>query len=360
MPPVPPPKIVRAVEAIRASLQKLVRKLAPAPFALLELAQGSMVTQAIYVAAELRVAEALVDGPLPVNVLASKVGAEPDALFRLLRALATYGIFTERRDGSFALTPMASALRADAPITMRDIAVLMGHPIHWEDWSHLIDTVRTGEPSLPKLRGMGAFEYLEANPEYGSVFIGGMGNMSETETDPIVAGYDFSRFGTVVDFGAGRGTLLAGILRKNPRLKGILVDPRVDSNGARDFLEEAGVLDRVEIEKSGLFDPVPTGGDAYVLKHIVHDWPEAKVVEMLTNIRAAMRPEGRLLLVEMVPPTGNKAHAGKLVDLWLMLLVGGKERTEHQYAEVLAKAGFRLERVVETAAPVSVVEARPV
>ena len=360
MPALPPPKVVRAVERVRASLQRLTRLLAPAPFALLELAQGSMVTQALYVAAELGVADVLAPGPLPVEQVAEQVGADPQALYRLLRLLASYSVFTERADGRFALTPMAAALRSGTEGSMRDIAVLMGHPTHWEDWGHLLEAVRTGEPSLPKLRGMGAFDYLEANPEYGAVFIGGMGNMSDTETAPILAGYDFSRFETVVDFGAGRGTLLAGILQRSPRSRGILVDPRVETNGAAQYLREQGVADRCAIDRSGLFDPVPSGGDAYVLKHIVHDWPEPRVLEMLTNIRKSINPGGRLLLIEMVPTPGNAPHAGKLVDLWLMLLVGGQERTAAQYADLLAAAGFQLERVVQTAAPVSVIEARPV
>lgn len=333
-----------------------------APFALLELAMGSMVTQAIHVAAELRVAEALQDGPLKPGEIAERVGANEEGLDRLLRLLASYHIFEGQEDGTYALTPMGDALRADHPLTMRDIAVLMGHPIHWEDWSHLLDSVVTGEPSLPKLRGMGAFEYLEQNAEYGEVFIKGMGNMSDTETVPVVASYDFSQFGTVVDFCGGRGGLLSGILQSAPETRGILSDPRVEGNGAAEFLAGQGVADRATTHAGGLFDAVVEGGDAYVLKHIVHDWPEDKVLEILKNIRAAIKPGGKLLLIEMVIPEDelNAPHSGKLVDMWLMLLVGGKERTATQYADLVARAGFKLERVVQTGSPVSIVEAIPV
>ncbi|MFH0246518.1 methyltransferase [Streptomyces sp. HK10] len=356
--PLPPARIVRAVEGVRTGLQRLARKLAPPPFSLLEMIQGAMLSQAIYAAAELRVAEALRDGPLPVAQLAERVGAHPDSLQRVLRLLASNDIFAERKDGSFALTPMARALLQDAPMSMHGIAVLMGHPIHWEDWSHFVDAVRSGEPSLPKLRGMTAFEFLEAKPEYGEVFTKGMGAMSATETEPILAAYDFSRFGTVVDFCAGRGELLAGVLKKSPGVRGILSDPRVGENGAAAYLAEQGVADRCEVVANDMFGPVPEGGDAYILKHIVHDWPEEKILEILGNVRAAMRPGGRLLLMEMVvPDKPNATHASKLVDLWLMLLVGGKERTAAQYSELLAAAGFRLERVVETPAAISVVEA---
>lgn len=358
MPPLPPARVVRAVEGVRAALQSLTRKLAPPPFALLELVQGAMVSQAIYVAAELRVAQTLVEGPLAPERIAEKTGADPDALHRLLRLLATYDIFAERKDGRFALTAMGRALCEDAPMSMYGIARLMGHPLHWEDWGHLVDAVRTGEPSLPKLRGMGAFEYLEANAEYGAVFTSGMGAMSSTETEPLLAAYDFARYGTVVDFCGGRGDLLAGVLKKTPSARGILSDPRVGSNGAAAFLAEQGVSDRCTIADGGLFDAVPGGGDAYILKHIIHDWPEPQALEILGNVREAMNPGGRLLVMEMVIPDKlNGPHSGKLVDLWLMLLVGGKERTRAQYGDLLDRAGFTLERVVQTPAAISIVEA---
>lgn len=356
---VPPARVVRAIEGARARIQRLSQLMVPAPIALLELTQGSMITQAIYVAAELGVADALSDGPLPAEEIARIVKANPEAVYRLLRLLSSYSIFAEQSDGRFKLTPMADALRSDTPNSMRGMAVLMGHPTHWEDWSHLVNSVRTGEPSLPKLRGMGAFEYLESNPEYGAVFNQGMTNLSDLETDPILAAYDFSRFNTIVDVGGGRGALLAGILQRATNSRGILFDARAVSSGAEALLEEAGVVERCTIEGGGLFDPVTPRGDAYILKHIVHDWPESKALEILKNVRDAISAEGRLLLIEFVPTQGNAQHPGKLVDLWLMLLVGGKERTSTQYSELLASAGFQLDRVVQTASPASIVEARP-
>ncbi|MFJ9250094.1 methyltransferase [Streptomyces sp. NPDC101776] len=360
MPELPPPHVVRAVEKNRAELQRQARELAPPPFALLELVMGSMLTQAVHVAAKLRFAETLTGGPLPPAEIARQAGAHEEAVARVLRLLAAHGVFEALDDGTYQLTPMADALRADHPMSMRDIAVLMGHPIHWEDWGHFLDTVLTGEPSLPKLRGMSAFEYLEHNPEYGAVFINGMGSMSSTETAPVTAAYDFSPFATVVDFCGGQGGLLAGILHSTPGIRGILADPRVAANGAAEFLAGQGVAERVTTHDGGLFDPVVTGGDAYVLKHIVHDWPQEQALQILRNVRAAMKPDGRLLLVEMVVPEDDAPHSAKLVDLWLMLLVGGKERTVAQYTDLLSRAGFRLERVVETAAAVSVIEAIPV
>jgi hypothetical protein len=331
----------------------------PAPIALLELIQGSMITQSIYVAAQLGIADTLRDGSLTAGEIARRVDANPEATYRLLRLLSSYSIFAEQDDGRFTSTPMADALRSDLPDSMRDIALLMGHPTHWEDWSQLTNSVRTGEASLPKLRGMGAFEYLEANPEYAAVFNNGMTNLSNLETEPLLAAYDFSRFDTIVDVGGGRGALLAAILERASNSRGILFDDRAEATGAGAFLEEAGIAGRCTVESGTLFAKIPPGGGAYILKHIVHDWPESKALDILKNVRNAISPEGTLLLIEFVLPEGNAQHIGKLVDLWLLLLVGGKERTAAQYAGLLASAGFRLARVVPTASQVSIIEARP-
>src|SRR5215471_14093768 len=176
-----------------------------AAFALLELTQGSVVTQAIYVAAKLGIADMLGEGPLSVEEIAKRAESVPEATHRLLQTLSGYSVFAERDDGRFELTPMASALRADAPTPMRDIALLMGHPLFWEDWGHLMESVQTGEASMPKVRGMGALEFLMANPDYAAAFLMAMANLSDPETDPIAGACDFSRFGKIIDVGGGRG-----------------------------------------------------------------------------------------------------------------------------------------------------------
>jgi hypothetical protein len=184
--------------------------------------------------------------------------------------------------------------------------------------------------------------------------------VSDLETDPIVAAYDFSGFDTIVDVGGGRGALLAAILRRATRSTGVLFDGNAGHLAAPEVLAEAGVAQRCTIVDGGLFDPPPAGADAYILKHIVHDWPEPDVLKVLKNVRNAIGADGRLLLMEFVAPEGNTPHPAKLVDLWLMLLVGGMERTAAQYSALLGAAGFRIERVVQTATPLSIVEARPV
>jgi len=333
---------------------------APPPFALLGMIMGSMLTQAIHVAAVLDFAGILADGPLAAKEIARQAGSDPDASERLLRTLASFGIFTEDADGRFALTPLADALRADAPVSMRGMALLLGHPYQWEDWGHLIDSVRTGEPVMETLRGMGGYQFLAANPDFAQVFEGGMGTLSDLETVPVAEGYDYAKFDTLVDVFGGRGAVLAEILQRAPDTRGVLFDQRAEHLGAQKFLEEAGVADRASVDTGELFGTVPAGGDGYLLKHIVHEWPEAKSLEILRNVRKAIRDDGTVLLVEFVLPDGNAPHPGKLVDLWLMILMGGRERTRAQYAELLGKAGFELTRVIETASSAAIIEAKPV
>lgn len=330
-----------------------------AAFAVLNLIQGSVITQALYVAAKFGIADVLGDGPLTATEIAKRVGTEPEATYRLLRALSGYSIFAEQADGRFALTPMADALRDDAPDSMRGIAMLMGHPLLWEDWGQLINSVRTGEASLPKLRGMGAYDFLMANPEYAAVFFQGMGSMSGAETDPIIATYDFSRFRKIVDVGGGRGTLIAGILQKAPSAKGVLYDAPFATADAGPVLDAAGVASRCSVENGSFFDKLPAGADAYVLKHILHDFPEGECVAILKNVREAIAADGRLLVAEYVIPGNNERHIGNIIDLWLLLLLGAKERTLPQYSELFAKAGFKLAGAVPTTSPVSVIEAVP-
>jgi O-methyltransferase domain/Dimerisation domain len=344
---VPPAGEVQAVDGV------------PAPFAVLQLIMGSMVTQAISVAAKLKFADILSDGPLPAVEIARLAGADADATDRLLRTLSSFSIFTEHEDGQFALTPMAAALRSDVPMSMRGMALLLGHPLHWEDWGHLIDSIETGEPVLPKLRGMNGYEYLAANPEFAAVFEGGMGTLSDLETEPIADAYDYSQFNTIIDVFGGKGSLLAAILKRAENSRGILVDERAQHLGAAEFFEESGIGQRCSVDATNLFATPPSGGDLYILKHIVHEWPESQALEILQRVREAMSADSKLLLIEFVLPEGNIPHPGRLVDLWLMILMGGRERTAAQYASLLEKAGFRLNRVLDTASGASLVEALP-
>jgi hypothetical protein len=330
-----------------------------AAISLLELIQGAAITQSIHVAASLGIADVLSNESLTATEIAQRVGADPEAVYRLLRLLSGYSVFEQQGDGRFKLTAMADALRADTPDSMRGIALLMGHPLLWEEWGHLASSVRTGEANLPVLRGMDAFDYLMANPEYGMAFGFGMACLSAIETDPVLAAYDFSQFRKVIDVGGGRGALLAGVLKQAPAAQGILFDAPHGTEGAPALLAEAGVADRCAIENGSYFENVPPGGDVYLLKHTLHDFAEPKGLQILRNIRDAISPDGKLLVMEYVLTEENTRHIGNIFDLWLLLLLGAKERTEPQYAGLLATAGFRLNQVVPTASPVSIIEAFP-
>lgn len=331
-----------------------------AVLSLLDLIQGAVITQAISVAAKLGIADVLADGPLPADEIAKRVGADPEATYRLMRTLSGYSVFAVQPDGRFALTPMAEALRDNAPDSMRGMAMLMGHPLLWEDWGHLLESVRTGEANMPKLRGMGAYDFLMSNPEYATVFFQGMRSLSESETAPVVAAYDFSQFRTIVDVVGGRGTLLAGILSQTPTARGVLYDREFATAEAPAVFDAAGVGDRVTIESGTYFDKLPAGADAYVLKHILHDFAEPECLTVLKNVRDAIAPDGKMLVIEYVLNGNNERHIGNIIDMWLLLLLGAKERTLAEYTELFAKAGLKVVRAVPTAAPVSIIEAVPV
>jgi hypothetical protein len=254
---------------------------------------------------------------------------------------------------------MAKALRTDSPSSQRAFARFLGHPAHREHWSHLVEAVRSGEMSLPAVRGTDFWGYLESDPGFADAFNDALTGLSEMTNEPVLAAYDFSGFGTIVDVGGGHGKFLAAMLRSAPKARGILFDLPSVTEGAPALLAYEGVADRCTIETGSFFDAVPAGGDAYVMRAIIHDWEESKAQQILRNVRAAMTEDGTLLLVELVLPESDAPHAGKLVDLEMLANIGGRERTPPEYRELLAEAGFRMTRVVPTASPASVVEAHP-
>ncbi|RDI54341.1 methyltransferase [Nocardia mexicana] len=355
--PFPPPiPVVRAVEALRDTLGRAYRRLAPGPATLMELLAAGWLTQAIHAAAALGIADALAGGPRTRADLARAVGADEDALARLLRLLTSYGIFTRRRDGRYALTPAARALCRDAPVSLRDAALFFGSETHRAHWSRLADAVRTGTPATGTAS---FFEFARADREFGALFDRAMTSIGSLTAEPVAATYDFARFGTLVDIGGGQGAMLAEILSRAPRSRGILFDlPEVLADAAAG-LTEAGVADRVSLRAGSFFDAVPPGGDAYLLRHVLHDWPDERAMQILRTVRTAMSGDARLLIVELLLPRDGGPHPGKFVDLEMLVHSGGRERTETEYRNLLAAAGFEVGRVVPTICPESVIEARP-
>ena len=357
-PGVPPAKLARLVEWSRHHVYRLHQRLAPAPAAMMEMILATWTSQAITAAAQLGVADALANGPLPIDELACRVGADADALGRLLRALTGRGIFRHRRDGRYELNSLAGTLRSDAPVSMTWAARFYGSREQRERWTLLVDSVRTGNAVVPGLRGVESFDYFAQEPELAELFNQTMTSVSKMTDATVVAGYDFSAYATIVDVGGGHGPFLAAILAATPASRGVLYDlPRVVAN-APSLLCKHNVGDRVRIEQGSFFDSVPGGGDAYVLKNIMHDWPDEKAVQILRNVRAAAGSRATVLLVEFVIPNHNRDFPGKWVDLEMLLNLGARERTAAEYRDLLSQAGLQMTQVVQTASPLSVVEAR--
>ncbi len=319
---------------------------------------GYWTSQAVYVAAKLRIADCLADGPQPVQALAEATSAHPRALHRLLRALASVGIFSEEDDGRFRLTPAAELLRADAPDSLWAMAIMMGEE-HYHAWGGLLESVRTGKTAFDRLYGKPIFAYLAEHPEKAKVFDTAMTAIHGRETAAVLDAYDFSEIERLADIGGGNGSNLIGILGRYPGMYGLLFDLPHVVERAGDDLQAAGLADRCETVGGSFFKPIPAQADAYFLRHILHDWDDEDAGQILRNIRRTMPPSARLLVVEHVLPPGDAPSFGKLLDLNMLIMPGGIERTEDEFRRLYEAAGFRLTRVVPARDDLCVIEGRP-
>jgi hypothetical protein len=335
-----------------------VRTDAPPPIELVELIRGGRVAQSINVAARLGVADQLADGPRTAAEIAELVGAHPRALHRLLRLLADFGVFEELGERRFALTPLSELLRRDQEGSMRGLVMMLEAPFIRDAWTHLIEAVTSGNAAFDHAHGKQLFDYLREHPDDAAVFDQAMVGASRQLVASILEVYDFGEYRTLVDVGGGNGALLAAILARNPGSRGVLFDLPEVAARAGGLLEAAGVADRCEVIAGDFFESVPRGGDAYVLTQIIHDWDDGAALRILQNCRAAMADDARLLLGEAVLPDGTEPSLAKVIDIE-MLVIGGQERTEAEYRELLERAGLRLTRVVSSAGPHSVIEAVP-
>lgn len=338
---------------------------APPPGALLQVITSYTSAQVVHVAVQLGLADLLANGPRSVEDLAAAMGAHGPSLVRLVRALAALGVVAESDGGRIELTALGAPLRADVPDSMRDAVLFLVGEWCWRAWGDLLYSVRTGEPAFDRAFGMSNFEYWEHDAEAGAIHDAYFRAMSRTTNAPIVAAYDFSRFGAVIDVGGSTGALLAAILQAHPGVRGILFDlPHVVA-GAAPVLAEAGVADRCTVVGGTFFESVPAGGDAYVLKYVIHDWDDERATTILRRCREATGPGAVLLLIEQVLPerleTGAMAQRVARVDLQMLVMTpGGRERTERQFRSLLAGAGFELRAVIPTASPFRFLEAVPV
>lgn len=357
-PKLPPARVARAVERIHHHVGRLYQRLAPPPITVIELIFGAFLSQAISASTQLGIADALSDGPLTEEELARRVGAHPDSVARLMRLLISRGVFRRRRDGRFALNALADTLRSDSPISTRGVAMLYGSPQHRANWTRLVDAVRTGEPNPAKVLGKGVFEYLSDDPEFAAIFNDAMTSTSSILEAAVVAAYDFTKFSLIADIGGGHGRLLSSLLTAAPAARGVLFDLPEAVAGAWPVLTAHGVAERVTVTGGSFFDGVPTA-DAYVMKNVIHDWPDDEAVAILGNIKAAAPPGATLLLLEMVIPEHNREFLGHYADLEMLVMAGARERGLRQWADLLRCGGFRLQRVVQTAGPLCVIEAVP-
>jgi hypothetical protein len=332
------------------------KKLSPPEF-MLNLTIGHWVARLVHVAAKLKLADLLKKGPRTVEDLAAAAGVQPAMLYRILRALASVGVFAETKNRRFKLTPLAATLRTDVPASMHGWAIMINDNWQWDAWKELLHGAKTGEVPFLKAHGIPLFEYFEQHHEDLQVFGESMTSISRTENPTVPAAYKFSGIGTLVDIGGGHGSLLATILKANPKLKGLLYDqPSVIARAEKDHHVTAkGIKERCRLESGNFFEAVPKGGDAYIMKYILHDWSDQECVRILRNCRDAMNEKGKVLVVDTVIAPGNDPAWGKLLDIQ-MLIIGGRERTKKEFATMFAEAGLKLTRVVPTKGPLSIVE----
>jgi hypothetical protein len=333
----------------------------PPPHApLLELTFATVLSRALYAVTERGVPDLLAEGPAAPDEVAAKVGVNPTALLQVLRALAAAGIFTHGSDGRFGLTPVGETLVTGHPTAARDLVLTLGGPPFWAALGEMPAVLETGRTGVEIALDTSFFDYLRRHPDEEAAFNRTMIAVHGGEPAAVADAYDFAGIGTVVDVGGGLGTMLVTLLRRHPHLTGVLFDAPSVAEAAKATIAAAGLEGRCEPVGGDFFASVPAGGDAYVLSHIIHDWDVDACHTILRHCRGAMNPGGRILIVEMVLPPGAEPHPGKILDVIMLAVAGGRERTADEYRELLGPAGLRVERVVPTASPVSVIEAVPV
>lgn len=320
---------------------------------------GPMAAQAIYVAAKLGLADLLKDGPKTADELGHLTGSHGPSLRRLLRALVGAGIFVEDAGGGVRNTDLSETLCTNNPESMRAWAMFLSGPFVWRALGALHEAIRTGQPAVNHVYGRSFWVYLTEHADDAAVFNAAMTAGSEMSIPPVLKAYDFSSFKTIVDVGGGHGTLLAAILRTCPGARGVLYDLPAVVAGA-DIVRDEGLGGRCEVHGGDCFQSVPEGGDAYILKGVIHDWSDDDALRILKNCRRAMKPNGRLLIMEMVLEPPSQAPPGDFMDLLMLALTGGRERTEADFRMLLEKASLSMREIVRTELPLSIIESQPV
>jgi SAM-dependent methyltransferase len=323
---------------------------------MLQLISGFWISRCNYITAKLGLADLVKDGPKTAAELAAATAIHTPSLFRVLRALASVGIFTQDEQDRFGDTPLLQTLRSDVPGSLRAFAMTELGEEHYPAWGDLMHSVRTGGIAFDHAFGMDVWQYLAQHPDNAKIFNDAMSGMTAQANEALHASYDFGGLNKLVDIGGGHGGLITSILRRNPQMRGVLFDSPQVIDGARALVAGSDVADRCELVGGNFFESIPAGSDAHVLKLIIHDWDDEKSVAILKNSHRALAENGKLILVEAVVPSGGEPHFAKFIDLNMLVMTGGRERTEAEFRELFKQAGFGLTRVVPTESPFSVIE----
>ena len=323
---------------------------------MMQLITGYWISQAVGVAAHLGIADELAAGPRTSDELGEAVGADPHSVYRLMRLLTSIDVFRQEGDDRFALNPLGETLLTEGAGSVRNFAITETAPGHWLPWGRLFDSVRSGKPMARDTLGMELFDWYAQNPEEAGFFTAAMGNLSALAAAELVRVYDFSKAQKVIDVGGAHGILLEAVLLTNTAARGVLYDlPHVIATAGPSI--DPQITDRCELVSGDFFVSVPAGADVHLLKQIIHDWDEERAALVLANCHRALAPGGKLLLVEMVVPADNRRDFAQAMDLNMLAILGGRERTEAEYRTLLEASGFRLEKVITTQSPFSVIEA---
>jgi hypothetical protein len=325
---------------------------------IMQLVMGHMVASALYSVTKLGIPDLLGNGAKPIGELARASGSNEDALYRVLRALAGAGVFTESSPRTFELTAAGEYLRSDRDDSIRDMALWMGNKFHFQVFPELSHSIKTGETVAEKVFGVSCFDYFAKDKEVSEVFNAAMTMFSKMLAPPVLEAYDFSWLNgkTLVDVGGGHGHLLTGILKEYPEMRGVIFDLGHVLAGAKTRVQEVGLAERCQTAAGDFFESVPAG-DGYIMKNIIHDWSDERALTILKNCHRAGKGKAKVILVEAVLAGGNEPHFAKWLDLEMLMLPGGRERTEEEFGRLFEQAGFRLTRVVQTKSPVCVIEA---
>jgi len=328
----------------------------PPPMAMLQLISGFWISRCLYIIAKLGLADLVKSGAKTAAELAAATGTHPASLFRVLRALASVGVVTQDGQDRFGDTPLLQTLRSDAPGSLRAFAMTELGEEHYPAWGELLHSVRTGGIAFDHAFGMDVWKYLAQHPDNAQIFNDAMSGMTARANEALHAAYDFAGIGTLIDIGGGHGGLITSILRRHPAMRGILFDAPQVIEGAKPLIEQSDAAGRCELVGGNFFEAVPAGADCHILKWIIHDWDDNQSVAILKNSHRALPEKGKLILVEAVVPAGCEPHFSKFIDLNMLVMTGGRERTEAEFRDLYTRSGFQLTRVIPTESPFSVIE----